>query len=1106
MTRLDLFLLGSPRIELHGQPIKVSTRKAIALAAYLGVTAVPHQRDHLTALLWPELNQQRGRAALRTTLSALKKEIGAEWLIAANDTIHLKSSYWCDVVQFHEYVADVEHQPVDNLQKAVDLYRDGFLAGFTLKDSIAFDEWQYFQTETLQQQLESTLQQLVAYFQAEGDYAQAIELCRHWLKIDTLNETVHHQLMTLYAASGQPTAALRQYAQLTQVLKEELDIPPTEVSTTLYKAIKNGRFSSSSPPKTDHSNPPWNNPYLATSFVGRQQEITQIENRLTNPDCRLLTLIGSGGVGKTRLALQIGEQLKSDLWTTAVFVPLASVKAEPIQLISAIAAATGFQFYGQKDSQTELLNFLKEKGWLLLLDNFEHLLVCKSVLTAILQTAPHIKLLVTSRERLHLQSEWLFTIEGLPHHKVDQNDAVTLFQHRALQIESNLDVAVNRESIAQICQLVEGLPLGIELAAAWVRVLSCPEIAAEIKKSLDFLTTQTNDRPHRQRSLRAVFDHSWQLLTEPEQQALRQLAIFQGDFTRKAATIITKTNLQHLANLVDKSLLRHDPTNRYQIPEALQPFAHEHLQAADEEHEQTQTAYIRYFATFLAEQEAALKGGGQQEALQTISIELDNIRAAWALGIEQKRHATISKMLAPLARFLEMRNLFSEGASIFAIFSDWPTHDSVGSVVKMRGLAYYGRFCHRQGDIKQAEIALTQSLEDAHVLHAESDIAFALNSLGYIAWSRGAYNEARQYYQESLDLYRRLDDQWGIGQVLNHLAILPQDLAKTRALLQESLTIARHLGDLWSEARILNNLGFAAVSRNDSQHLWQECATLCHQLGDRYLLTFPLINLGHSARTEGQFKQAQQYYQESFSICNELGYQQGAARNLGHLGRVAYQLGEYTSAQELCKKGLTQSKAIGDQRGLGLLQYTLGRIAMAVGEYNTAVDHYQDSLKSFRQSQDRQGEAWPLWGLATYYLQLEQIAIAQKDAQAALAIFAEVGDKIGIVGAHTTLAESLHEGNQAQNHLEIALNTAVSLQSPPLLMTVLVAIASWHWRQGNLQKAYLIAEFVARQETGTAVTKANATNLAQKIQEVQANVVTAPKIVFIDEILPTILN
>ncbi|MEJ2748390.1 MAG: tetratricopeptide repeat protein, partial [Anaerolineae bacterium] len=401
--------------------------------------------------------------------------------------------------------------------------------------------------------------------------------------------------------------------------------------------------------------------------------------------------------------------------------------------------------------------------------------------------------------------------------------------------------AVDWPAIATICQLVDGLPLGIELAAAWVRALPCSDIAQEIGRNFDFLTAQWRDLPARHRSLRAVFDHSWALLTDAEQAIFRQLAIFRGSFDRAAAAAVTGAGLAQLVTLADKSLLRRLENGRYTIPEALRTFAAAKRRQRPHEQQAVARRHGRYFADLLQQWEPHLKGGRQTETLAAISTDIENMRRAWEWAVQERDTAVLAQSLASLALFYEMRSYFEEGLTAFQQAAQSLKRDAETAVLHARLLAWQGRFSHRLGRYDAARALLEESLailDDT----AQADIAFAANNLGYVAWSQGQYDTAQAHYQRSLTIYRQLNDKWGQSHVLNNLAILPQNLAQTRALLQESRAIAQEIADLWGLARVLNNLGIVTEERQAARQLYRESAAICQQIGDRFLSTFPLTN------------------------------------------------------------------------------------------------------------------------------------------------------------------------------------------------------------------------------------------------------------------------
>ena len=374
MSRLRLFLLGPPRLERDGEPVEFRYRKNVALTAYLAVTGArpgsqSHTRETLIALLWPELEPSRARASLRRNLSLLKKALGGEWLVVDRESVRTDPSadLWVDVDRFRELLRawqehghpefDVCPECLSALTEAVELYRDDFLAGFSLRDSVNFDDWQFFETEGLRRELASALERLVRGHSARGAVEAAIGYARRWVALDPLHEPAQRQLIRLYAQAGQRAAALRQYAECEQVLKEELGVSPEEETTRVYRAIKEKRDLSPgaapvSTPTVEHKH---NLPLQPTPFVGREAVLSEIADQLRDPACRLLTLVGPGGSGKTRLALEAGAARLADYEDGVFFVALAPLRSAE-SIVSTVAQAVGFSFPGGGDPRQQLLN------------------------------------------------------------------------------------------------------------------------------------------------------------------------------------------------------------------------------------------------------------------------------------------------------------------------------------------------------------------------------------------------------------------------------------------------------------------------------------------------------------------------------------------------------------------------------------------------------------------------------------------------------------------------------------------------------------------------------------------------------------------------------
>ena len=433
MAGLGVFLFGRPRVERDGVPVTVARRKALALLAYLAVTRQAHGRDALVALLWPELDGEHGRAVLRSTLADLSQAIGKGALSIDGDQVACQSPpLQVDVARFHDLLAQVtdHNDPLSRLcddclaalSEAVGVYTADFLAGFTLKDAVEFDAWQTFQTESLRLELAAALEKLAQGLAGRRQWEAAIGHARRWLALDPLHEPAHRLLIQLHAWAGERGAAVRQYQECVKVLQEELGIEPEPETTALFEAIRGGTAGQPSPvlPLSLSPVPAHNLPPDPTPFIGREAELAQVSSHLADPDCRLLTVLGPGGIGKTRLAIQAARDEVGRFAHGACFVDLAPIASADL-LASTILRTLEVPSYGAAEPDEYLLRHLADKQMLLILDNYEHLLTGAEpdrrdgygLVTKMLGAAPRIKLLVTSRTRLNVRAEWLAPLEGM---------------------------------------------------------------------------------------------------------------------------------------------------------------------------------------------------------------------------------------------------------------------------------------------------------------------------------------------------------------------------------------------------------------------------------------------------------------------------------------------------------------------------------------------------------------------------------------------------------------------------------------------------------------------------------------------------------------------
>jgi predicted ATPase/DNA-binding SARP family transcriptional activator len=1017
MPHLALFLLGSPRIERDGAPVRVDRRKSVALIAYLAMTGESHSRDTLATLLWPEHDQSRARAGLRAALSTLKSALDDGWLDVDRESVGLKpditpwasdlrsaseQELWVDVAEFRGKLAECrthghpEEQVCPDclpaLAEAVELYRDDFLAGFTLRDSPAFDEWQFFQTEGLRNDLLGALARLAQGYASRGEFQPAITHARRWAALDPLHEPAHRQLMRLYAWSGQWAAALRQYDECTRVLQEELSVSPERETVQLYHTIKEHRQP---PPPKDRFVAPvtgqgpfrkgpqvaHNLPAEVTPFVGRAEELAQIHQSLVDPDCRLLTLVGPGGVGKTRLAIEaVGTLIQSppdQTWLsyTVCFVPLAPV-SEADMLVPAICNALDLPVHGAGDPRQQLLDYLRNKALLLVLDNVEHLLDGIDLVTDILAMTPGIKILATSREALNLRQECLYPVEGLSfpstvgaraaeRRDLESYSAVELFVRCARRASVGFSLSAEKQWVVRICQLVEGLPLAIELAAAWVRQMPCQTIARELQTGIDVLTTSLRDVPERHRSMRVVFDQSWQLLSAEERPVLRKLSVFRGGFERQAAEEVAGTSLFVFSALVDKSLLQVDPPNRYKLHELLRQFASERLQLHPVEAQTTQDRHSITYLTLLQQQERYFKGPKLKEALAAIRADIDNVRLAWRWAIEHDQWAELTAAIESLWLFYEIQGWFLEGHDAFARLvaklrqqleqpAAAETATSPEEIRQMLGiaLAHQGWFQVRLGLREQVGVTGQEILAILKTIghRRQQERALSLYFLSTLARFREQYDAARNLLHESLVLFDRIGDNWSSARVLMALGQTARWLGQYEEAeqhSQRSIAIFEATGEQRWIVYSISTLGRVAMARGQyerAETLHQDCLQRRRTLGDRPGISFTLEDLGDVARLQGKPRQAQEYYEQSLALAKDTGNRTEVAYALWGLGKLAEMRGDYEEAKQLAQ----QSKDFWQTYRSDLY---LGWAVLGSGDYQAAEQYFYGVLKLASEAQ-----------------------------------------------------------------------------------------------------------------------------------------------------------
>lgn len=1298
MPLFKLFLMGPPRLEKNGKAVAISRRKEIALLAYLTTTHKPHSRDSLAALFWPDYDQSSALANLRRELSRLNKKTGGQVLSIDRMQVSLnqEADLWLDrdafagdlktVREHDDFPENLCEACLQSLIEAVELYKDDYLSGFSLPDSPGFDDWQFFETEELRQSFADALQRLILFYFQRADYDQAIPFARRWLALDTLHEPAHQRLMQLYALSGQQAAALRQYQEISRLLKEELGVKPEKETVELYQAIRtrqlappkaedesrspplrtselapeNAPSKLSLPPDVPDSPPSdtqrsteiyspaaqpnqtivhlpqqevrmctspdgvriayatsgrgpffvkaanwlshlefdWNSPvwrhwitnlsrhhtlvrydkrgcgmsdwqvenmsfeafvsdletvvdtlgaerfpllgisqggatalayavrhpervshlilygayargryhrsyskeeaevgdtrlkmieigwgkdnpafrqFFTTSFmpeatpeqmhwfndlqristspenairlekvvfnvnvsdllnqvsvptlvihaaqdevvpfeegryfatnipnarfvaldsknhilletepawnrflsevynfleveaapseitpvsrpslnspqfpgpppapllkpaivtrnlqlppqhspiIGREKEIAEIRKLvLDEPACRVLTLIGPGGIGKSRLAVEAAGSLLAEFYDGVYFVPLQPLTSVDM-IPSAIADVLQVHLTQSEEPMTQLLAYLQEKELLLVMDNFEHILDGAGLVSRILEIAWNVKFLVTSRVALNLSDEWLYPLYGLSYplpsdveKVISSYSAVKLFTERARRVNRGFSLEKEARGVERICQMVEGMPLALELAAAWTKTLAANQIANEIQRNLNFLVTPIRDVPERQRSIQAVFQQSWNMLNREEQSVFKRLSVFRGGFKSDAAQQVASASLPVLLSLVDQSLLRQDSGGRYHIHDLLRQYAAEQLAQNPEEVSRFRDLHCTYYADFLQMRQDDLFGDQQQEAIVDVKLELDNIRSAGNWAVEHGRIEELGKSLQVLDAFYQYQSRFLEGLGAFeraaCALEKMEQTDPVLYVLA-QCLVCLGWFQIRLGHITQAwdSFEKSQQIFESHKDTFVLPVGLGADPLAGLAIAAGVKGE----YQLALELGER------------------------------SLHQNEACGDRREISFSHYVLTSACLALGQHEQALSHAQQAYEMAENRWFKAYCLNEWGDVALAMGRYDEARQKFQESYEIRGSFDDPEGMAVALNHLGSIAVLEEDYPEAQDLYQKSLAIYKDINDRGGFATSLLGIGNALRGLGRDLEACQYFYRAL------------------------------------------------------------------------------------------------------------------------------------------------------------------
>ncbi|MGD8805298.1 MAG: BTAD domain-containing putative transcriptional regulator [Chloroflexota bacterium] len=1026
MARLTLAFLDTFQVALESQPItRFRSSKNRGLLVHLALQSDrPVPREVLATLFWPEESESNARNNLRQSIFQLRKVLGdlrnpAEpYLLVTRQTVQFnaESDHALDVNHFLRSIERGE------LETAVDIYQGDLLPGLTC-DSLEFEDWLRYEREQLHQTALEVMFAVTQHHLQTGRLDKAQTVARRQLRLEPWREPAHRQLMRAFALAEDRVSALAQYVACQEILWNELGVKPSAETITLYDSIKVGDYdvytgdeSTESPAEIQN-----NLPQYATPFIGREEELAALDDLIVDPSVRLVTIVGPGGIGKTRLAIAAAEriQTRGAFPDGLFFIDLAPLQ-EPGQILQSVVDAMGLPLQGRdsRSSRQLLLKHVRQKKMLLVFDNFEHLLDGAELLADVVEAGPDLKIIATSQERLYLLLEQAFPIQGLPFPDWETKGDVTTYvagrfflefarrnqPHFALQDDNDL------ADLARICRLVAGMPLALELAASWVDTLSLGEIANELQDGMDILETEMRDLPERQRSVRATFDYSWRNLDEAEQRIFAQLSVFRGGFTRTAAQEVTGVTLQGLSRLVNKSFIRFDNRRgRYEVHELLRQYGGHRLGRLSQLEEATRDLHSDYFCRFMAGYTDALKGKGQSQALDAIEADFENVRLAWDHASTKQNFEAIGMAIESLWRF-------------------------------------YWNFGRR--DVREFEKAVADLKKGELVGQRGIVLGRLLAPLGrfYASWDRV---KARTVLEESLDLLQRLGGFKESLATLLFLAEVQESIAESNRLYQEGLTLAKDIDDRWA-------IGHALVFWGENDRLmghyhkaeerYREALSQFRRNGDNGGIAWSLNRLSLLAIDRGRYEDALTLAREAWSTTEEFN---PAYHSMGSfvLARAYHALGAYEEAEKEFRYILALSLELEHDPGIHNLCFWLGEIAFGKRDYTGARQQYQNSLAGA--------------------VVLNNLDLVIRNHNALGRIDLEQDKSI-----------------EAKRHFHTALQTAGPLNRRPLLLDCLTPIAALLAKEGDPEYAALLAMLVTKDPASRAIDIERAQRLLARIETI----------------------
>ncbi len=845
MAKLQVIALGGLSFLLEDEVISsFASRKAEALLIYLIISEKDVlNREELASLFWEESSASEALLNLRVVLASLKKVLGDFITITRrNVNFNFDTDFFCDTLALRsglsKIIGESNQKNLISLKDArkiidvVDFYRGDFLQGFYIKNAPSFEDWVMYQRDCLKNDVVNALHLAINSFIENQLFSEAVQHTLRLLILDPFSELSYRKLMRSYALSGQIDSALESYGKCKKMLSEEIGVEPEGETNNLFEQIKSGKLPRAIENQTIYQLElpiPHNLPKLNNILVGRKNEIESISDHLNNPSSRLITIVGQGGIGKTRLAIEIAyknlRSFKDGVW----FIPCTNVMSSDL-LMPNISNALGITIKDNQDVDSQVIEWLDDKQTLLILDNFEDLTEATPLISYVIENSKNIRFLITSREALNIKSEIVVILDGLdfpeiypsPLSIIEKPQYQTKVAYKEIQKSASVQLFINRIrksnkkysptkqellEIGYLCLILGGIPLGTELAASGLKEKRPNEIIELIKTNISNLSTDRPDIPERQRNLHAIFEAFWKQLSNEEKSILRRLSVFRGVVTNDSAKAVAGASPFLLSGLVARGLLHRTEPRGYRAHSIHRQFASEELKKNVKEWKKANQDHRDFFFSLLKKNALELRDTPQRRIIDEIETELNNIRAAINYTINDKDEAKALDFCEMLMPFWKIRGYFEEG--YYWLDKTLSLKTNASPIMRANALCAVALLVSDLGNYQVAAELGEESLTSSKKIGNQHGVARALNSLGAASSAIGEHEKAKQYYEESLEIYRGLRVQQAIAGTLNKLAaieMVQKNYVRALEYLNESLKTFQMVGDGVGISRVLNSI------------------------------------------------------------------------------------------------------------------------------------------------------------------------------------------------------------------------------------------------------------------------------------------------------------